>query len=288
MHSSLADRLFVLIQHLLPQHALSALMHRLTRVENPRWTQALIRLFCRRFDLNLDEALESRAEAYPTFNAFFTRALKPGARPMPSDSRALASPADGTISQIGLIEDEAIFQAKGKSFDLTTLLGGEAGRAAPFRGGRFATIYLSPRDYHRLHMPIGGRLKEMVYIPGRLFSVNDATAALVPGLFARNERVVAVFETDAGPMALVLVGAIFVGSIETVWQGPVTPQPAPRRLQQWSYDLPGPLLERGDEMGRFNMGSTVIVVFGPGSVEWAAGLKSGDPVRVGQQIGLQA
>lgn len=288
MRSSLTDRLFVLIQHGLPQHALSAVMYRITRIENPLWTRPLIHLFSRLYGVALDEAADSRAEAYRSFNAFFTRALKPDARPMPAEPAAIVSPADGTISQIGSIEGDSIFQAKGKSFDLTTLLGGEPQRAAPFRSGRFATIYLSPKDYHRLHMPFGGRLKEMIYVPGRLFSVNDATAALVPGLFARNERVVAVFETVAGPMALVLVGAIFVGGIETVWHGPITPRPAPRRLQHWNYDASGPVLDRGAEMGRFNMGSTVIVLFGPGSIEWSDTLKSTDAVRLGQRIGMRS
>lgn len=287
MLSALTDRLFVAAQHLLPQHALSSLMYRLTRSESPFWTPKLIRLFTHWYGVDPGEAVENDAEKYRSFNAFFTRALKPGARPMPDDVRAVVSPADGTISQIGTIDGESIFQAKGKAFDLTALLGGDARRAAPFRGGRFATIYLSPKDYHRLHMPIGGRVKEMVYVPGRLFSVNEATTALVPGLFARNERVVTFFDTDSVPMALVLVGAIFVGSIETVWHGPITPQPAPRRLQLWDREVSGPILERGAEMGRFNMGSTVIALFGPGAIEWTETLKSGDSVRMGQSIGMR-
>lgn len=286
MLSLLMDRLFVLSQHLLPQHALSAAMYWIMRIESTFWTPALIRLFSGWYGVNLEEAADSRLEAYPSFNAFFTRALKPGLRPMPEQARTVVSPADGTISQIGSIDGDSIFQAKGKAFDLTALLGGEADLAALFRGGRFATIYLSPKDYHRLHMPIGGRVKEMIYVPGRLFSVNEATTTLVPGLFARNERVVVLFDSDAGPMALVLVGAIFVGSIETVWHGPVTPQPAPRRLQRWDYGASGPALERGAEMGRFNMGSTVIVLFGPGAAEWSVDLQSGDSLRLGQHLGV--
>lgn len=285
MLSSLTDRLFVLVQYLLPQHALSALMYRITRSENPLWTPGLIRFFIRVFRVDLSEAVASEAENYRSFNAFFTRALKPGARAIASEQEAIISPADGTISQIGAVDAGSIFQAKGKLFDVTRLLGGDAELAARFRGGRFATIYLSPKDYHRLHMPVRGRLTEMIYVPGRLFSVNAATTAMVPALFARNERVVSVFDTPVGPMALVLVGAIFVGSIETVWHGPITPRPAPRHIQRWDYGTSGPAFDPGAEMGRFNMGSTVIALFGPAAIEWVDTLRSGNSVRMGERIG---
>ena len=285
MPPSLIDRMFVLLQHALPQHTLSALMYRLARCRQPWVAHGLIRVFSCIYRVNLAEADTVEVRDYPSFNAFFTRALKPEARPITRDPKAIVSPADGAISQIGPIDDAAIVQAKGQRYDVTTLLGGDSARAAPFLGGRFATIYLSPKDYHRLHMPLAGRLREMVYLPGRLFSVNEATAALVPALFTRNERVVTLFDTDAGPMALVLVGAIFVGSIETVWHGEVTPRSGARRPENWGYAEEGPRLERGAEMGRFNMGSTVIVLFGPGVMEWTGTLGCGDAVRIGQPIG---
>jgi phosphatidylserine decarboxylase len=285
MSPSLTDRAFVLLQHLLPQHMLSALMYRIARCKQPWFAQGLIQIFSRIYRVDLNEAAETDRHRYPHFNAFFTRALKPGARPLAGSPDAVLCPADGRISQIGPIDGTSILQAKGQSFDLTALLGGDPRRAAPFVGGRFATIYLSPKDYHRLHMPLAARLTEMVHVPGRLFSVNDATASLVPGLFARNERVVACFEAPAGPMALVLVGAIFVGSIETVWHGQVTPCPAPRTLRTWDYRGADQHFERGMEMGRFNMGSTIIVLFGPGRITWDPALQCGSPVRVGQQLG---
>lgn len=286
MHHSLIDQLFVLVQRVAPQHALSALMYRLTR-SRQRWlAQGLIRLFIRLYGVDLGEAVDGgAARHYSSFNAFFTRALKPDVRPIASSAKYLVSPADGTVSQIGSIDGDAIFQAKGHSFDVSSLLGGDAARAAPFQGGRFATIYLSPKDYHRLHMPATGRVKEMVYVPGRLFSVNEATVSLVPQLFARNERVITVFDTAAGPMALILVGAILVGSIETVWHGVITPRPSPRQPEIWEYRESGPVLERGAEMGRFNMGSTVIILFGPGVMEWVRNIKRGDSVRMGETIG---
>jgi len=276
--------LFSLFQYLLPQHALSRLMRSLTRCENRAWKNAFIRTVARLYRVNLDEALEPNLEAYAHFNAFFTRALKPGTRPLCADSDALLCPADGAISQIGDISADRILQAKGKYFSATELLGGDAERARPFANGKFATVYLSPRDYHRLHMPLSGTLKEMVHIPGRLFSVNASTADNVPNLFARNERVAAIFDTEAGPMALVLVGAIFVASIETVWHGEVTP-PAGTQVRTWNYSGDVPFIAKGGEMGRFNMGSTIVVLFGENAVAWEAGLKAGDAVTMGQKLG---
>jgi phosphatidylserine decarboxylase len=275
--------LFSLIQYPLPHHALSRVMHRLTRCENRAWKNAFIKNIVRVYGVDLSEALEPNPEAYPSFNAFFTRALRPDARPLCADTGTLLCPADGAISQIGDITAGRILQAKGKEFSATELLGGDAERARPFENGKFATIYLSPRDYHRLHMPLTGTLREMVHVPGRLFSVNNATADHVPNLFARNERVAALFDTEAGPMALVLVGAIFVASIETVWHGVVTP-PAGRSVQTWDYRQSPMTLNRGEEMGRFNMGSTIIVLFGENAVEWEA-LVPGATVRMGGKLG---
>jgi phosphatidylserine decarboxylase len=275
---------FCLLQTLLPQHALSRLMHRLARCENRAWKSAFINTIVRLYGVNLAEAQQPNPAAYASFNAFFTRALKPESRPLCPDSDALLCPADGAISQIGEISADRIIQAKGKSFSATELLGGDAERAKPFVNGKFATVYLSPRDYHRLHMPLTGTLREMIHVPGSLFSVNGATTANLPNLFARNERVAAIFDTEAGPMALVLVGAIFVASIETIWHGEVTP-PAGKDVRVWHYSGDVPVIGKGEEMGRFNMGSTIIVLFGENAVAWEADIKSGCSVKMGQKLG---
>lgn len=278
------DTLTTLPQYLLPQHTLSRLMSRLTHSENIAWKNFFIKQIIRHYGVNMDEALDSNIEAYQSFNRFFTRELKPGIRPLTTAQNAIASPADGAVSQAGAIAGDTIFQAKGKSFTAVDLLGGSGDRAAPFRDGVFATIYLSPKDYHRLHMPLTGTLREMVHIPGRLFSVSTATANVVPGLFARNERVAAIFDTAAGPMALVLVGAMFVSSVETVWHGVVTP-PTVSAMQTWSYGNDAPTLQIGEEMGRFNMGSTIIVMFGNDRANWVDGMTAGKAVKLGEMIG---
>jgi phosphatidylserine decarboxylase len=278
------DLLTTLPQYVLPQHALSQLMSRLTHSENVAWKNFMIRQVIRLYGVNMDEAVSSDIPSYKSFNHFFTRELKPGVRPLTTEQNAIACPADGAVSQAGRIDGGTIFQAKGKSFTAIELLGGSEERAAPFQDGVFATIYLSPKDYHRLHMPMTGTLREMVHIPGRLFSVNTATANVVPGLFARNERVAAIFDTEAGPMALVLVGAIFVSSVETVWHGVVTP-PSVSSVQTWRYDDDAPTLKIGEEMGRFNMGSTIIVLFGKDRAKWTEGLVAGKTVRLGEMIG---
>ena len=280
-------RLFVGLQHLLPQHALSLLMYRLSRVERAQLKGLMIRAFVRLVGVDMGEAAEPKLAAYRHLNALFTRALSPDARPLDPDPAAVLAPVDGTISQIGTITDGRIIQAKGHDYSASDLLGGQGEGLHRFDGGSFATIYLSPRDYHRIHMPLAGDLNDMTYLGGRLFSVNRATADLVPGLFARNERVVCRFGTAAGPMAVVLVGAIFVGGIETVWEGEVAPA-APgldRRLWRYAGTDRRVQLGRGEEMGRFNLGSTVILLFPKGSVAWDDTLAPGRPVRVGQRIG---
>jgi len=229
------------------------------------------------------EAAEADIHAYASFNHFFTRALKSGARPIAPATNAVVCPADGVVSQAGKITDGRIFQAKGKHFTATELLGGDANRAEAFNNGIYTTIYLSPKDYHRLHMPLTGTLKEMLHIPGRLFSVNAATTDSVPGLFARNERVACIFETEAGPMALILVGAIFVSSIETTWHGIVTP-PTISAVRSWLYENNAPTLQKGEEMGRFNMGSTIIVLFSNEAVHWLADFTAGKNVKMGEII----
>ena len=281
------QRLFILSQYLLPHHLLSRLVGCLAECRIGWLKNPLISWFAKQYQVNMSEAQVEDLRAYEHFNAFFTRALKPGARTPDPDPRALLMPADGRISQLGAIEaDGRIFQAKGHSFSVLELLGGDAERAAPFMGGQFATVYLSPKDYHRVHMPLGGTLKEMVYVPGRLFSVNQTTAENVPELFARNERVVCLFDTERGPMAVVLVGAMIVASIETVWAGLVTPPK--RELKSTRYDTQarGPIeLAKGAEMGRFKLGSTAIVLFGPNQVQWATELSAGSAVRMGQLLG---
>ncbi|MCX7099827.1 MAG: archaetidylserine decarboxylase [Methylococcales bacterium] len=282
---TIKETLTTLPQYILPHHALSGLMSKLTHCENPAWKNLFIKQIIKHYGVNMAEALEPDINAYKSFNDFFTRELKPGIRPLSTDTNAVACPADGAISQAGNITEGEIFQAKGKSFTATDLLGGCPERAQPFNNGVFTTIYLSPKDYHRLHMPLTGTLKEMVHVPGRLFSVNTATTRSVPGLFARNERVVALFDTEAGPMALVLVGAIFVSSIETVWHGVVTP-PSISAVKSWQYQEQAPTLKIGEEMGRFNMGSTIIVLFGKDKVQWDQALLADKVVKLGEKIGV--
>lgn len=288
--ATLSDHLRNLPQHLLPQRLLTRLTYRLTRVRTPWLKDALIRVFARHFRVDLGEALEPDARAYPDFNAFFTRPLKSGARPVAPGDRVVCCPVDGAISQIGMAETDTLLQAKGQTFSLAALLGGDPERARPFQSGAFATLYLSPRDYHRIHMPLAGRLREMVHVPGKLFSVSPLTTRMVPELFARNERVAALFDTPAGPMAVVLVGAINVASIETVWAGAITP-PLGKIIRHWSYPPNGDgavRLDKGAELGRFNMGSTVILLFGQGAVRWEPELRTGAAVRMGQRLGKVA
>ena len=284
---SFKDRLFILSQYLTPHHLLSRLAGYVAECRVRWFKNAFIRRFAEHFQVDMSQAQVEDLSAYEHFNAFFTRALKDGARPLDPTPGAILCPADGTVSQLGAITDGRIFQAKGHSFSALELLGGDAERAAPFMGGQFATVYLSPRDYHRVHMPLGGTLREMVYVPGRLFSVNQTTAENVPELFARNERVVCLFDTERGPMAVVLVGAMIVASIETVWAGLVTPPK--RTLKTFRYDeaARAPIaLQKGAEMGRFKLGSTAIVLFGPGQVDWDAQLAALSPVVMGQRLGM--
>ena len=280
------QRLFILSQYLLPHHLLSRLIGYAADCRVAWFKNRLIGWFAKQYQVDMSEAQVEDLEAFEHFNAFFTRALKPGARPLAQGPDAVLCPADGAVSQLGKIEHGRIFQAKGHSFSLVELLGGDTERANPFMGGAFATIYLSPKDYHRVHMPLAGTLREMVYVPGRLFSVNQSTAENVPELFARNERVVCLFDTERGPMAVVLVGAMIVASIETVWAGLVTPPK--RSLKSFRYDeaARAPIvLDKGAELGRFKLGSTAIVLFGADQVQWAQELAAGSPVQMGQLLG---
>ncbi len=281
---SIIENLTTLPQYILPHHLLSKMMSFFTHSENKTLKNLMIRNISSFYGVNMDEAREQDINAYPSFNHFFTRELKDGARPVTALADGIASPADGVVSQAGAIAGGDIFQAKGKSFTATDLLGGDPQRGEAFENGVFSTIYLSPKDYHRLHMPIDGTLKEMIHVPGRLFSVNAATANSVPRLFARNERVVCLFDTEIGEMALVLVGAIFVSSVETVWHGVVTP-PTISKVRSWKYGDDAPVLKKGEEMGRFNMGSTIIVLFGKDKAHWEEDFVAGKAVRLGELIG---
>lgn len=280
---SIKDRLFIASQYVLPQHLLSRAVGTLADAEMEWVKNPLINLFIKQFGVNMSEAQRQTASEFKSFNDFFTRELIDGARPIEGDANVLSSPADGAVSQLGEIVDGRVFQAKGQDYCLTELLGGDAQRAAPFIGGEFATIYLSPKDYHRVHMPMKGTLRDMIYVPGDLFSVNQVTAENVPRLFARNERVVCIFDTEKGPMAMVLVGAMIVAAVETVWAGHIAP---PRReLKVTEYGAPTPVsLEKGAEMGRFKLGSTVILCHPKDTVKWSENLKAGTPLRMGEAI----
>ncbi|WP_017460408.1 archaetidylserine decarboxylase [Dyella ginsengisoli] len=272
----------VLLQYLLPHRALSRVVYWATRWTFRPWKDWLIGTIVRNYQVDMDEAAQPDPRAYEHFNAFFTRVLKPGARQPDPDPAVVLCPADGRISQAGTIEDGRIFQAKGQSFTAAELLGDEAA-AEPYRNGRFVTVYLSPRDYHRVHMPLAGKLRETVHIPGRIFSVAPFAVEAIPRLFARNERLVCHFDGEHGPFAMVMVGAVLVSSVSTVWDGLVIP-PYASHIRRKSFTGQDIRLTRFAEMGRFNMGSTVILLLPPGMAEWDP-LASQQPVRVGQRIG---
>jgi len=277
------ERILAAFQYILPQHMLSRIVYALMRCETPWVKNFLIRQISRMAGIDYEEARSADPADYASFNAWFTRELKPGARTFDTDPRALLCPCDGRISETGTLRDNLILQAKGKDYSLSDLLADDP-VCSQLSGGHFFTIYLSPRDYHRVHMPLGGRLQRMIHVPGRLFSVAPYTVRQVPRLFARNERVISVFETDSGPLAMVLVGAMLVSSTETVWAGEVTPTKS-KRVTVREYHENEIMLARGEEMGRFNMGSTVILLLPPGTLEDATNLGAGDAVRLGQKLG---
>lgn len=277
----MSDRIAVFPQYLLPKQALTLLAGRVASAQGGAWTTALIRRFVQHYGVNMDEAASPDIVSYASFNDFFTRALKPGARPLAKAD--LVCPVDGSISQLGAIAVDQIFQAKGHCYSTTALLGGDSAMAALFQHGHFATLYLSPRDYHRIHMPCDGTLRSMVHVPGALFSVNPTTARGVPELFARNERVVCLFDSATGPFVLVLVGATIVGSMATVWHGQVNP-PRTGVVRQWDYEPGAVALRQGEEMGRFLLGSTVVVLFPPGPLQFNARWAPGGSVRLGEAM----
>jgi phosphatidylserine decarboxylase len=278
----------VAFQYVLPKQALTVFAGWVARARGGRFTHALIRWFIRRYGVNMDEAANDNITKFATFNEFFTRALKAQARPL--SGAAFVCPVDGAISQFGHIQGEQIFQAKGHQYSTQALVGGDAALAAQFQDGEFATIYLSPKDYHRIHMPVAARLRRMIYVPGELFSVNPATAQGVPGLFARNERVVCVFDVPHGPkgenrpFVQVLVGATIVGSMATAWHGVVNP-PRSRHVREWAYDNQAFLLSRGEEMGCFLLGSTVVLLWPKDTIAFNQQWIAGQGVRMGEAMG---
>ncbi len=285
------EKTCVALQYVLPKQLLTQFAGVVARARCGRWTHALIRWFVRKYQVNMDEAAQPDITQYACFNDFFTRALKPGARPL-ADA-VFVCPVDGAISQLGHIAGDQVFQAKGHSYSTQALIGGDAALAAQFQDGEFATIYLSPKDYHRIHMPSAGRLRRMIHVPGDLFSVNPATARGVPGLFARNERVVCVFDMPAAvgetpkQYVLVLVGATIVGSMATPWHGVVNP-PRPGMVREWTYDDPNLNLAQGAEMGRFLLGSTVVLLWPKDTIALHPAWQAGQGVRLGEKMGEPA
>lgn len=283
---SVGDRVFAGLQYLLPKHMLSRVIYRVMRSESPAFKRMLIGNFLKGYRVNMAEAVQSDPFAYRSFNEFFTRALRPGARTIAPGDDIIVSPVDGTVSQAGPVHDRAIIQAKGISYSLDELLANDAHAVQAYRNGNFACIYLAPYNYHRIHMPFGGRLVNTVYVPGDLFSVNAATARAVPRVFARNERVICEFETTLGRMAVILVGALFVGSMETVYAGEINPPP---RAKRGSIPIPkglGQTFTKGAELGRFNMGSTVVLLFEPSRMRWEDFLQPQATVQMGSTIGV--
>jgi phosphatidylserine decarboxylase len=282
------SRLFVILQYLLPHHGLSRLVAMLA---NSRWSlikNPFIYLFMRHFKVDLSESVTGDYRQFENFNAFFTRSLLEGVRPLQGGDQAIVSPADGAISQLGKLQDNLLLQAKGISYSAVDLLGGLAHDAEEFRNGSFVTVYLSPRDYHRVHMPIAGTLRSTVYVPGRLFSVNQRTTERVNGLFTRNERLVCLFDTPAGPMALIMVGAMIVAGIETVWGGQACPNQHGRLRTDFSEQSPPITLDKGAEMGRFKLGSTVILLFGTDAVELENEIQPDNQIKLGEALAAPA
>jgi phosphatidylserine decarboxylase len=275
------SRLAVLPQYLLPKGALTNFAGRVAGHKGGAMTTRLIRWFVGKYDVNMDEAENPDIASYHSFNEFFTRALKPGVRPLAQAD--FICPVDGRISQFGAIEDDQIFQAKGHKFSTTALVGGDQALAEQFRHGSFANLYLSPRDYHRIHMPCDGKLTRMIYVPGELFSVNPTTARGIPGLFARNERVVCVFDTASGPFVMTLVGATIVGSMATVWHGVVNPPRQPN-IAEWTYADQNIVLKKGDELGRFLLGSTVVMLFPKDTLQFNPAWQPAGPVCLGEMM----
>lgn len=279
----LSDRIKIWFQVWAPKHAITRLVGLLAAAELGKFTTMIIRLFIKQYKINMDEARHSDPAFFSSFNSFFVRELKEGARPLTEDSNVITHPADACVSQFGAIDDGQLVQAKGHQYSAQELLGGDADLYKEFEGGDFATLYLSPSDYHRVHMPCDGILRKMIYVPGDLYSVNPLTAENIPNLFARNERVVCIFDTKFGPMAQILVGATIVGSIELIWAGTVTP-PRGNSVHSWDYPASGHnavSLSKGEEMGRFKLGSTVINLFAKEAIDFDSSMENGVTTRLG-------
>jgi phosphatidylserine decarboxylase len=281
--ASWLDKLRVLPQYFIPQHFISSQVYRITRCETPWFKNILIKLFISVFDVDMGLANNPDPESYSSFNTFFTRELSAEARPLSLDEHAILCPVDGAVSQVGNIQNDTIIQAKGKSYTLKDLLV-EDELANMFTGGTFATLYLSPKDYHRIHMPLSGKLSRMIYVPGKLFAVNSYTVRVVDSVFAKNERVINIFNTDVGPMAMVMVGALNVGSMETVWAGQITPA-KDRVINDTKYSDSDVQLAQGQEMGRFNMGSTLILLFPNDVMQWSSEIAANKGIVMGESIG---
>ncbi len=277
--------MFIFWQKIIWKHGLSRLLARFARCRCMFFKKWAIRHFIRYFKVDLSESLITDIEQFPSFNDFFIRRLKSQARPLPQDQDSIACPADGVISELGKILDGRLLQAKGCYYALNDLLGGDMKMSQYFRGGEFFTVYLAPKDYHRVHIPVSGTLKQMIHIPGQLFSVNTESVRGIPGLFARNERVICLFATDAGPMAVIFVGALLIGGVVTNWHGEVTPSRGEKPVNK-IYQDSSISFQRGDEIGYFQWGSTVIVLFGPDNARWQESLQPGDSVKMGQEIGM--
>ncbi|MCW8879906.1 MAG: archaetidylserine decarboxylase [Kangiellaceae bacterium] len=280
---SFSDQLKVISQYLFPQHAVSVAAGKLAEVKTPWFKNLFIQKFAKAYNIDMSNAIEPDLTQYACFNDFFTRAIHLESRPIDSDANSLCSPVDGAMSQFGPISQGKIIQAKNHHYSALELLGGDAQKAALFEDGEFCTIYLAPKDYHRIHMPCDGKLTSMTHVPGKLFSVNPLTAANVPGLFARNERVVCYFDTPFGCMALVAVGATIVGSVETVWHGTVTP-PTRKDIKTWDYSDQSISLTKGEEMGRFKLGSTVILLMQKSAWQWDSSVSLTGDLKLGQHL----
>ncbi len=280
------EQLQVISQYLIPQHGLSRIVGAIIKSRREKFKNYLIDFFINRYKIDMSDAIENNPHAYPDFNSFFTRKLRSETRPIIGGENTIACPVDGIISEFGTINDNTIIQAKNHNYTIDNLLGGLKEESAAFINGKFATFYLAPKDYHRVHAPFAGKLRKIIYVPGKLFSVNLCTADRVPNLFARNERAICIFDTAAGPLAVILVGAMIVASIHTVWTGAITPA-TKKQLQAWNYTDNDShfLLEKGAEMGHFQLGSTVIVLFSPNSIDWTKELQKNQTVKMGQLIG---
>ena len=278
------DQLFAFAQHITPQKTLSRTIGRIAECENTWVKNTFINQFVKKYQVDMSEAVNSDPLSYRNFNDFFTRAIRSELRPICEQKNGIVCPADGAVSQLGEIEHGTLLQAKGHTYSLTSLLGGDASLSNQFLGGSFATVYLSPKDYHRVHMPLTGKLTKMIHIPGKLFSVNKVTAEQIPSVFARNERTVCIFDTEAGPMAVILVGAMIVASIETTWAGQVTP--FNKNVVTWDYsELNKIEIKKGEEMGRFKLGSTAIVLFGKDAAKWEESIQAETPTKMGMHFG---